>query len=634
MRYCCLAVAWLCILVAASVADADINGYELLSDWNLLPQARVGVQAGLASSYDRNGGNYDYDFYESTGSVRQTTDVDPVTVVTLDGPGVIARFWMPHKAADSDFKVKVLLDDIVVIDTTSRDLLGGNYGYMDGGLGSTMLGGQVSYEPIVYADSQTPKIVSENKAGPRHYYQWNYLELPAGSNVTTYSETLTPQQTVDRNAAISMMENVGSNPAGVSTSSTTVNIPAQSIAAGQSLALGSISGSGQIRAINLKLAATATDGEMDGLRLRVRYDGLSRAAVDVPVSHFFGAGHGRVPYQSMPLGAGEDNEFYSYWPMPYRRGVSVELYNDSGGAISIDSAAVEYDPGAVAEDACYLHAAYNSVATTHDPSYQVLRTSGQGHYVGNLLWLDRQNVGTGSRWVGRSILEGDDTITVNVDSGHPVVLQGTGLEDAYNGGYYYNHVAVHFDEEVYPYSGIAPYHGLLRAQVPLSDDEGAAYAHTDQYRWLIPDPVPFTDGIKVEMEHFLPSYGASFGSVAFYYLLPLLGDANGDMRIDLKDLAVLRGTFDESGEGLAADFDEDGDVDLDDYKILAASFGMAASPGSPEMAPGAEIASHNLTIPEPASLTLLALAAWPVVLRRRRYVVLSWITTEWEQYYD
>jgi len=520
MRHSCLTITWLCIFAVASVADADVNGYELLSDWSMLPQLRLGVQAGLASSYDRNGGNYDYSHYESTGSVCQTTDVDPVTVVTLDGPGVITRFWMPHRTADEEFKVTVLLDDVVVIDTTSKDLLGGNYGYMNGDLGSTMLGGQVSYEPIVYADSQTLKIVSENKASDRHYYQWNYLKMPAGSNVTGYSGTLTPQQTDDRNTAISMMANVGSNPAGASASSTTVSTLPQSIASGQSLALGSISGSGQIRAINLKMAAGATDGEMDGLKLRVRYDGMSTTAVDVPVSHFFGAGHGRDSYQSMPLGASDNNEFYSYWPMPYRDGVSVELYNDSGGAISIDSAAVEYDQGAVADDACYLHAAYNSVATTSDPIYELLRTPGQGHYVGNLLWLDRQNIGTDQGWDGRNILEGDDIITVNVDSGSPVVLPGTGLEDAYNGGYYYNHVGVHPDEEAYPYSGIAPYHGLLRANIPLRNDGGSDYAHTDQYRWLIPDPVPFTDGIKVEMEQFNASYEASFGSVAFYYLIP------------------------------------------------------------------------------------------------------------------
>jgi len=566
----------------------------------------------MASSFDRLGGNADYSYYESTGSVHQTGEVDPVTVVTLDGPGVLSRFWMPHKTADLEFNVKVLLDDVAVIDTNSKTFLAGNYGYVDGALGTTFIGGQVSYEPIVFSESQTLKIVSNNIANMRHYYQWNYLKLPSGTDVTSYTGTLTPEQTAARNSAISMLDNVGSNPAGVSPASVILSSAAQSIAPGESLALGDISGSGRIRALNLKMATDATDAEMDSLRLRVRYDGIGRHAIDVPVGHFFGAGHGRAPYESMPLGASEANEFYSYWPMPYRRGVVVELYNDGGAAVPIDSASVEYEAADIDYATGYFHARYNSVDTTSDPIYELLHTAGQGHYVGNLLWLDRQNVGTGSRYGGRSVLEGDDIITVNVDGTDPVVLNGTGLEDAYNAGYYYNHVGVHPDEEAYPDFGIAPYHGLLRCQLPLNHGLGDDYAHTDQYRWLIPDPVPFTDGIKVEMEQYGFFYGASFGSVAFYYLLPPLGDANGDDVVDFDDFAALRSAFGESGESLAADLDDDGDVDGDDLDILLATFGMVRSAGaSPPALP------DNLPVPEPAAVILLA-GGLPVLLKPRR----------------
>ena len=626
MRRCCLIVAWIGVLSVVSAADADINGYELLSDWSLLPQARVGVQSHLASSYDRDGGNLDWNQYESPiGHLNDdSTDDDIVTTVTtLSGPGVITRFWMPHATSNAGaggvFPVKIRVDGVLAIDTNTDALLGGAYDAADtnlfkGPLVSSLIGGQVSYEPIVFQDSLV--IETKNYAGTshpwaqrRHYYQWSYMKLPAGSNVTSYTGTLTPRQTIDRSDAVSMMENVGANPAGASATSSTVNTSSQLIPAGQSLDLGSISGSGRIRAINLKLPEAATDGQMDGLRLRVRYDGLSRAAVDVPVSQFFGAGHGRAPYQSMPLGASDTNELYSYWPMPYRREVSVELYNESGGAISIDSAAVEYDPGEVPDDAYYLHAVYredNTIALAGQPYgyHQMLSVSGQGHYVGNLLNLSRDGT-------SRSILEGDDLILVDggdVGGGH--TLYGTGLEDAYNGGYYYNHVLDQSDDGDIPNptSGTQPFHGLLAME---DADSNASRVRTDQYRWLIADAVPFSDGIEVLQERY-GSAEANYNSVAFYYLLPRSGDANDDLRVDLEDFVILRSTYGQSGVGLAADFDEDGDVDLDDYEIFVASFGMAGSPEAP-------ILPEGLSVPEPTSVMLLILGVSTLVRRGRRY---------------
>ncbi len=172
------------------------------------------------------------------------------------------------------------------------------------------------------------------------------------------------------------------------------------------------------------------------------------------------------------------------------------------------------------------------------------------------------------------------------------------------------------DEEAYPYSGAAPYHGLLRANIPTTANPWD-YSHTDQYRWLIPDPVPFTDGIQVEMEQFNNSYGASFGSVAFYYLMQLFGDANDDMRVDLADFVILRDTFGQSGQDLAADFDEDGDVDMDDYETFQSTFGLLVWPDLPAAAPGTDVLPDSMAVPEPTSLMLLVLAGWSVVCRCR-----------------
>jgi len=617
MRSGWLLVALLFVSLAVSPAAGDINGYERLSDWGLLGRLCDGVTAGIASSYDRAGGNRDYNWYESS-TQRESGDVDPVTVTTLEGPGVITRFWMPHAAANMGFKVRMTVDGVLRIDTTSDVMLSGLYGgtlpgvdypYMDAPLISTLVGGQVSYEPIVF--SQSVVIESNNRADTRHYYQYNYLKLPAGTSVTPYNGQLTAAQQAARTQAASTIATVGANPGGVSGSSVTLDTSPQSIATGMAVTLCDVTGSGRIRGLKIKMPDGASDAELDGLRIRVRYDGRSVNAVDdVPVSHFFGAGHGRVAYESLPLGASETNGFYSYWPMPYRQSVVVELRNDSGAAISIESASVEYEAGAVGADAAYLHAKYGYVESTTAPRYQLLRTGGRGHYVGNLLWVDRRNIGDDG-WPGRSLLESDDIVTVNVDGDSPTVLGGTGLEDAYNGGYYYNHVAEQPDEpnspqSADPYSGIAPYHGLLRMNFTDTDD----YVHTDQYRWLVPDPVPFTDGIDVKVENIYRSQGASFGSVAFYYLMPELGDANGDGAVDIEDFAILRATLGQTGESQAADFDGSGTVDTEDLVILQASFGLTdtLSPAPPASA----------AVPEPSSLVLLCVSAGAFLSAARR----------------
>ncbi|MHC4983173.1 MAG: DUF2961 domain-containing protein [Planctomycetota bacterium] len=584
-------------LPRAAVA-ADYHGYEALSDWQSVPLDKTGVTAGLASSYDRSGSNSDYNHYQSPSGF-QTEDVQQVTVTTIDGPGVISRFWMPHACANSAFDVKIFIDGELRIDTTSDVMLGGSYGYITPPLVTTLIGGQVSYEPIAF--SQSLRIESNNfdtSSGyaKRHYYQYGYRRLPAGTSVTAYSGALTTEQQQARNAVVSMITNVGANPAGASASAVVLSQGAATIPAAGSITLADLSGGGTVRRLNVKMAG-ATDAELDGLRVRVRYDGSSQNAIDVPVSHFFGAGHGRVAYKSLPLGTSGPDGFYCYWPMPYRQGVVMELYNESASAISIDSAAVEYEATAVSPDAGYLHAVQNEVSSTNAAKYQLLRVSGRGHYVGNLLWVDRQVDG----YYGRCVLEGDDIITVNVDGGEPMVLWGTGLEDAYNGGYYYNHVLEQPGEPADPYSGIGPYHGLLRMNFPEVGGTGDNYAHTDQYRWLIGDFVSFTEGIEVEQEQYYTSYGASFGSTAFYYALPILGDANRDGAVDTQDFTILKANLGDAGVWDDADFNGDGLVDTQDFTILKAHLGEGAG--------GA--------VPEPVTMWLLGLAGLAVLRRRR-----------------
>ncbi|MCY2927173.1 MAG: DUF2961 domain-containing protein [Planctomycetota bacterium] len=609
MIVACVAGLWAC------PATAELTGYESLANWGLLPLEQTGVTAGLASSYDRSGGNSDYCQYESPSGIRYGDEA----VVVLRPVLSVSRKLQPAARSSARFlgakAVQRACQNAArfVLQTSAPTphadaYLSGAYGYANSPLVSALIGGQVSYEPIAF--SQSAVIETRNKAIPAsgwssywNYYQYGYHLLGAGQSVTPYTGSLNTAQQAARAAAVSVINNVGANPD--SAAGTLLPTAAGSIAAGDSAVLADIAGGGKIQALRLKMSG-ATDAQLDGLRLRVRYDGQSDYAIDVPVSQFFGVGHQRAAYKSVAMGNDADTGFYSYWPMPYRNGATVQLYNSTGSAIPIGSAAVQYDSTwVVPPDAGYFRAAYNEETTVAGQAYhQLLNVAGRGTYVGNLLYLEKSgNV--------RTLLEGDDIVTVNPGAPGENVLYGTGLEDAYNGGYYYNHVAVLSSETPSPTSGAGPYSGLLNMNfVDMPSFAQNPVTRTDQYRWLIGDSVPYTNGLNVKIENYGALSGALFGSTAFYYSMLDPGDVNSDGQVGLMDYNIIKANFGNVyGSGTHwgdGDLNGDGQVGLLDFNIVKAHFGHTAG-SSPETA-----------VPEPA--TLLGLfGAIPILsgLKRR-----------------
>ena len=80
---------------------------------------------GLASSWDRTGGNYDANYYGfPPGFIEGDLDV---TAATLAGPEIIYRFSMPHRTATQRFAIRMYFDGETTprIDTDSEQILGG-----------------------------------------------------------------------------------------------------------------------------------------------------------------------------------------------------------------------------------------------------------------------------------------------------------------------------------------------------------------------------------------------------------------------------------------------------------------------------------------------------------------------------
>ncbi|HUU81887.1 MAG TPA: DUF2961 domain-containing protein [Phycisphaerae bacterium] len=555
-------------VVATPIVATAQPGYVDYTSWSDWARLRVGVRAGLASSYDRTGGNSDYSQYEwPEGLIRDDGVV--CTVKTLAGPGVVHRFWMPHKTADQSFVVRMYFDGEVTprIDTTSDVLLDGSFGYFTAPLVTTCAGGQVSYEPIPFAGAL--RIETVNKLLPasgwspnRHYYQYTYSLYPVSTDLTSYDGTLTPEQQSERAAVAALFDNAGQHPGGSSPGAVVVTTPAGPVPAGGSIVLADVTGPGLVRRINVRMDA-ATDDELDGLRLAVTYDDGAAAAIDVSVANFFGAGHLRASYAGLPLGTDSPDGFYCYWPMPFRQRVRVSLVNSTGSPVAIDSAVVEYEPGPVATDMCYLHAsAYTHVCQAAEVYHPIISVTGRGHYAGNLLYVEQD------AW-SFAMLEGDEVITVDGTE----TLYGTGLEDAYNGGYYYNWTALMLDEPEgpRPESAIRPLHGILY----VHHEDGVEYARADQFRWYIADRVGFSSSIEVKVENRYAQVGSVWTSVGFWYQQPPVpADTDGDGDLDLSDFAALQRCFGESSPACTGLFDLDGSglVDLPDYEDFSEGF--------------------------------------------------------------
>lgn len=557
----------LAVVATPIVATAE-PGYADYTAWSDWARLRVGVRPGLASSYDRSGGNDDYSHYEwPEGLIRDEGVV--CTVKTLAGPGVVHRFWMPHKAADQGFVVRMYFDGEATprIDTTSDVLLDGAFGYFSAPLVTTCAGGQVSYEPILFADGLRIEAVSKQLpetgwSRNRNYYQYSYSLYPAGAELTSYDGTLTPEQQSERAAVAALLDNAGQHPGGSSPGAVVLTTPAGSVPAGGSIVLADVGGPGMVRRINVRMDA-ATDDELDGLRLVVTYDNGTAAAIDASVADFFGAGHLRGAYASLPLGTDSPDGFYCYWPMPFRQRVHVSLVNPTGVAIPIDSAVLEYEPGPVATDMCYLHVnAYTHVREPGEVYHPIISATGRGHYVGNLLYVEHDRTSF-------YMLEGDDVIVVDGSA----TLNGTGLEDAYNGGYFYNWTAVMPDEPEgpQPQFAIRPLHGILYVR----KEESIEYARADQFRWCIADRVGFSSSIEVKIENCYVLAPSVWTSVGFWYQQPPVpADADSDGDLDLSDFAGLQRCFGDSSAPCTDlfDLDSSGLVDLPDFEDFSEGF--------------------------------------------------------------
>ena len=182
---------------------------------------------------------------------------------------------------------------------------------------------------------------------------------------------------------------------------------------------------------------------------------------------------------------------------------------------------LQYPDAEPLERQCYFHAAYREeTPTRRGMPYLILDTASMGeadrpgHYVGVVLNTEGANHRSGFYF-----LEGNTKIWV--DGEVEQSLEYTGLEDYYQGAWYYVKDSRRGRTEF-----CAPYHGLTVKSLSRFGLLGSTLLakwqrrRLSQYRFH-PEGIPFRKSIRVTVHHGeFDEVAANFSSVAYWYQMP------------------------------------------------------------------------------------------------------------------
>jgi len=263
------------------------------------------------------------------------------------------------------------------------------------------------------------------------------------------------------------------------------------IAPDETATLAEIEGPGVITRIWITISSQ-DEHYLRRIVLRFFWDGEEEPSVEVPVGDFFGTGFAKEHYVSWYLGISSGG-FYSYWPMPFARSARLEAVNETGRQVDAFYYQIDYQAlhEPLPDDVAYFHAQWRREPRT-DPerNYTVLEASGRGHLVGVNLNMQGYN---GQLW----FLEGDEFVWV--DGAAEPVMTGTGTEDYFTGGWYFNEGT---------FAG--PWHGLI-----IKDEDLARIA---AYRYHIGDAISFRRSLRFEIEHgHANTELGDYSSTAYWY---------------------------------------------------------------------------------------------------------------------
>ncbi|WP_240772408.1 glycoside hydrolase family 172 protein [Nocardia sp. CS682] len=481
---------------AAGIAEATV-GWDTYRRLDALPYLSGAVQAQQYSSFDRSGGNKDW----TGGCLRQ--DGPRCVVAEDDGAGEIDSIWFTINRGDvtalGDIRIEV--DDQLVLDEPLQSVVDGEFGppfvFPLVANATQSPGGVYIKVPMPYRNSMR---VSLSK--PVEYYHVTFRHFPNPVGIRTFDRS---DPALDVLATLLAAGTRDPKPIvlGARTQTHTVDVLDEA-----PVALPKAVGPGTISALRVRLPA-GTD--IARVRLQIRFDGHD--LVDSPIGEFFGAGLGPVDVRSLLFATSPEPGGWlsAWWPMPFADDAVVSLRNDTGAPIRGVDTELVVAPDAVwggalsSGQAGYFTTRSHAGPTTPNRDWLFADVTGTGKFVGVSHAMSGRHVETS---MGRDavFMEGDEK--VYVDGSATPQLHGTGTEDFYEGGWFFDYGKRY----TLPLTG--------QPTVRMTDNGCPDYCAT-AYRLMLADSVGYRSSLRFGIEHGPTNdEQADYSSTAFLYTRP------------------------------------------------------------------------------------------------------------------
>ncbi|MFD3762575.1 DUF2961 domain-containing protein [Streptomyces sp. NPDC058622] len=535
------------LAVAASAApDKGPIGWDTLRRLDRLPHLSPGTQTRQFSSFDRTGGN-SHDGFSGRYSCLRTTSTGCL-IAEDSGAGEISSIWFTRDGGNvsATGRITIELDGRTVVSDSLQSLVNGSKGApfvhpLVANADQTS-GGVYIKVPMPYRQSM--RIHVQNNP---YFHHVTYRHFTDAVGVQTFDPADRAQDVIDRLKAAGTKDPKPAQPGAVTENKSIA------LAAGASTDVTRLSGPGSISALRVRIRDDQDSDEvLAGLRLRAQFDG--RATVDSPVGEFFGSGLGENPVKSLlfAMDPAASGWYSTWWPMPYRGEAKISLVNGSGRAVSGIDVQVTSAGNAVWDQALlpggtagHFTTESRSGGTVPDEDWLFADRTGRGKFVGVSHTMEGR-VPDGNT---RQYLEGDER--VQVDGALTPQVHGTGAEDFYEAGWYFNRGTFS-----------APVNGNTAHELRTG---GCTHECDAAYRLMLSDAVDYSTGIRFGIEHGAQNDAAArYGSTAYLYTQPSfgthrtavvdIGDADGRTAADYREsaaatsatlLSVYEGDLDE-----------------------------------------------------------------------------------------